>query len=50
MQNCQIRAKSKGTVSFPISWSELNSIKPNTITLKKALKKIKEKDPWESFF
>jgi len=45
-----LRARENAPVSFPISWEELNTIKPNSITLKKALKKIKEKDPWVNFF
>ena len=45
-----LRAKPNAPVSFPISWSELDKIKPNQITLRKALKKITEKDPWKDFF
>lgn len=45
-----LRARANAPVSFPISWNELDKIKPNSITLKKALKKLKEKDPWKNFF
>lgn len=45
-----LRARKNATVSIPISWEELNKIKPNEITIKKALKKIEEKDPWHNFF
>ena len=45
-----LRARKNATVSFPISWEDLSKIKPDSITLKKALKIIKEKDPWEEFF
>ena len=45
-----LRIKDKATVSFPIKWSELDKIKPNEITLEKALKKIKEPNPWKDFF
>ena len=45
-----LRARPGATVSMPITWNELDKIKPNEITLKKALKKIKEKDPWNDFF
>jgi len=45
-----LRAKSKPTVSFPISWDELDKIKPDSITLKKALKRIELDDPWKDFF
>ncbi len=37
-------------VSMPIFWEELDKIKPNEITIFKALKRIKNKDPWENFF
>ncbi len=45
-----LRARKNASVSFPISWDELTNIKPDSITLKKAIKKIKEKDPWINFF
>ncbi|MBQ3021175.1 MAG: non-homologous end-joining DNA ligase [Bacilli bacterium] len=45
-----LRLRNKATVSFPISWNELDKIKPNSITLKKALEKIKGKDPWKGFY
>ena len=45
-----LRARNGAPVSFPISWDELDKIKPNEINIKKALKKIKEKDPWKDFF
>lgn len=45
-----LRARKNRTVSMPISWDELDTIKPDSITLKKALNKIKEKDPWKDFF
>jgi len=45
-----LRAKDKPTVSMPISWNELDTIKPNEITLKKALERLKQKDPWKNFF
>lgn len=45
-----LRARKNATVSMPISWNELNTIKPDSITLKKALKRIKLKDPWKDFF
>ena len=45
-----IKIKSKHSVSMPISWDELDKIKPNEITIDKALKMIKKKDPWEDFF
>ena len=45
-----IRLKRKCSVSMPISWSELDKIKPNEITMDMALKRLKRKDPWEDFF
>ncbi len=45
-----IRLRKKPSVSMPISWEELDTIKPNGITIQKALKKIKNKDPWQNFF
>ena len=45
-----LRARPGATISMPIAWNELDKIKPNEITLKKALKKIKERDPWQNFF
>lgn len=44
-----LRVRDKATVSMPISWDELDKIKPDSITLKKALIKIKERDPWKDF-
>jgi len=45
-----LRARPNAPVSFPISWNELDKIKPNGITIKEALKRIKQKDPWVNFF
>ena len=45
-----IRARKGGYVSIPISWNELNDVKPNGITMQDAIKRLKRKDPWENFF
>ena len=45
-----LRIRNKATVSMPIRWDELNTIKPNEITLKKAIKRLKDNDPWKDFF
>lgn len=45
-----IRLRNTVSVSMPISWNELNKIKPNEITLKMAIQRLKRKDPWENFF
>lgn len=44
-----LRIRKKLTVSMPISWSELDKIKPDEITIEQALKRIKSKDPWQNF-
>ena len=44
-----VRARSGAPVSWPISWSDLNKIAPNDMTIKKALRSRK-KDPWTGFF
>ncbi len=45
-----LRARQGATVSMPIFWSELDEIKPNDITIKDALNRIKLSDPWKNFF
>jgi len=45
-----LRARDNAPVSFPISWKELDKVKPNEITMKEALKKIRNKNPWSDFF
>lgn len=45
-----LRIKKKATVSMPIKWSELDKVKPDSITIKDAIKRLKRKDPWEDFF
>lgn len=45
-----IRCREKAFVSMPISWRELDKVKPNGITMKEAIKRLKKKDPWENFF
>lgn len=45
-----LRARKNAPVSFPISWSELDKIKPNEITMQEALKRINKKNPWKDFF
>ena len=44
-----IRLRRKATVSMPIKWSELDKIRPDEITIKEAIKRIRRKDPWENF-
>ena len=45
-----IRARNGAYVSMPISWSELDKVKPNGITMEDAVKRLKRKDPWEKFY
>ncbi len=45
-----LRARKNATVSMPIAWKDLDKIKPNEITIKKAIERLKLKDPWKDFF
>ena len=45
-----IRLRDKCSVSMPISWKELDTIKPNEITMEDAINRIKKSDPWKTFF
>ena len=45
-----IRARKGAHVSMPISWNELNDVKPNGITMQDAIKRLRRKDPWKNFF
>jgi len=45
-----LRLKDKATISCPIYWSELDKIKPNSITIKNIEKRLKKKDPWYDLF
>ena len=44
------RLRKNAPVSMPIAWNELDKIKPNEITIYKAIKRLKKKDPWKDFF
>ena len=44
-----LRARKKARVSMPIAWNELNKVRPDSITIAEALKRIKRKNPWEDF-
>lgn len=44
-----LRLRKKATVSMPIKWSELNKIKPDEITIDKAIKRLNRVDPWKNF-
>ena len=45
-----IRLRKGCPVSMPISWKELDKVKPNEIGIEEALKRLKRKDPWADFF
>jgi len=44
-----LRLKKGATVSCPIYWKELDTIKPNDITIKNIKDRLR-KDPWKNFF
>lgn len=45
-----LRARVNAPVSMPIKWSELDKVKPNEITIDKALERLKRVDPWKNFY
>ena len=45
-----IRLREKCSISIPISWKQLDQIKPNDITITKALNLLNNKDPWDDFY
>lgn len=45
-----IRLKNNAPISCPISWKELDLIKPQSITIKNVQQRLKKKDAWSSFF
>lgn len=45
-----IRVRKGARVSMPIKWSELDKVKPDSITMEEAIRRMKRKDPWEGFF
>lgn len=45
-----LRLRKGAPVSMPISWKELDTIKPNEIKINEAVKRLKRKDPWKDFF
>lgn len=45
-----LRIRKKASISFPISWNDLNKVKPDSFTIKNVKKYLKKKDPWKDFF
>lgn len=45
-----VRARKGAPVSMPITWEELDTVKPNQIDIQAAVKKLNEDDPWKDFF
>lgn len=45
-----LRLKKGAAISCPIGWKELDTIKPNEITIKNIKDRLKMKDPWRDFF
>ena len=44
-----IRARKGARVSMPITWDELNTVAPDSITMADALLRINGNDPWKDF-
>lgn len=45
-----LRAREGAKVSMPIFWYELDTVAPDGIDIKEALKRVKGRDPWKGFF
>lgn len=45
-----LRLKKNASISAPITWKELDTIKPNDITIKNIKERLRKKDPWQDFF
>lgn len=45
-----VRLNEKASISCPIKWSEIDTIKPSGITIFNIEERLRLKDPWESFF
>ena len=45
-----VRLNEKASISCPIKWSEIDTIKPSSITIFNIDERLRLKDPWESFF
>jgi len=45
-----IRARKGAGVSMPIAWDELDTVAPDGVNIKEALRRIGGNDPWQDFF
>jgi bifunctional non-homologous end joining protein LigD len=45
-----IRARTGARVSMPITWGELDTVAPDSITMADALTRVTGDDPWKDFF
>lgn len=45
-----LRLKKSPSISCPIYWKELDTIKPDAITIKNIKERLRKKDPWSDFF
>lgn len=45
-----LRAREGARISMPISWDELNTVAPDSITMADAIIRINGDDPWKDFF
>ena len=45
-----VRARDGAPVSMPIAWAELDTVSPKAVTIKNAAARLRQKDPWETFF
>lgn len=45
-----VRINEKGSVSMPIDWSELGRIRPDSVTMLDACKRVLLSNPWQDFF
>lgn len=45
-----LRLKENASISFPISWDDINHIKPDTVTIRNVKKYLSKNNPWSDFF
>ena len=45
-----VRARNGAPVSMPIGWKELDTVAPHDVSMENAIKRLRNKDPWNGFF